>query len=213
MLLHGQPAAGILDAGCYPQGTDAFIHDVTGMLNRSGFDAQPRDQIMRWKYGKLVTNLRNALYALVGQNEQTAAVARELGAEAFACYERAGIDFASREESEARRTNASVGEISGSRRSGTSTWQSLARASGSSEVDYLNGEITLLGRLHGVPTPVNRAIQELANQAARKRWAPETCEMQTLMDAIERCRRAERRRPPSLETRPRGTRTSPRGIR
>ena len=32
-----------------------------------------------------------------------------------------------------------------------STWQSLARGSGV-ETDYLNGEIALLGRLHGVPT-------------------------------------------------------------
>ena len=27
------------------------------------------------------------------------------------------------------------------------------------ETDYLNGEIALLGRLHGIPTPVNEALQ------------------------------------------------------
>jgi 2-dehydropantoate 2-reductase len=51
-------------------------------------------------------------------------------------------------------------------RLGGSTWQSLARG-GSLETDYLNGEIALLGALHGVPTPVNRMLQEVAGQAAR----------------------------------------------
>ena len=45
-------------------------------------------------------------------------------------------------------------------RRGSSTWQSLARGAGGIEVDYLNGEIGLLGRLHGVPTPVNDAVQQ-----------------------------------------------------
>jgi lysophospholipase L1-like esterase len=37
----------------------------------------------------------------------------------------------------------------------------LARATGSIETDYLNGEIAMLGRLHGVPTPVNALLQDL----------------------------------------------------
>ena len=36
--------------------------------------------------------------------------------------------------------------------------------SGSIETDYLNGEIVLLGRLHGVPTPVNALLQQLSAQ-------------------------------------------------
>ncbi len=33
----------------------------------------------------------------------------------------------------------------------------------------LNGEISLLGRMHGVPTPLNDLLQRLANQYARER--------------------------------------------
>ena len=44
-----------------------------------------------------------------------------------------------------------------------STWQSIARGS-SHEVDFLNGEIVLLGRLHGVATPFNQAIQHAVGQ-------------------------------------------------
>ena len=40
----------------------------------------------------------------------------------------------------------------------SSTWQSLERKAGTTEVDYLNGEVVLLGRLHGVPTPVNTVL-------------------------------------------------------
>jgi ketopantoate reductase len=41
------------------------------------------------------------------------------------------------------------------------------------ETDYLNGEIALLGRLHGVPTPVNQALCQLADRVAREHGAPE----------------------------------------
>jgi 2-dehydropantoate 2-reductase len=40
---------------------------------------------------------------------------------------------------------------------------------GAIEAAYLNGEVVLLGRLHGVPTPVNEALQRLARTAARER--------------------------------------------
>jgi 2-dehydropantoate 2-reductase len=54
--------------------------------------------------------------------------------------------------------------IAGQARSGGSTWQSLARGTGSVEVDYLNGEIVLMGMLHGVPTPANAAMQRIARR-------------------------------------------------
>lgn len=37
--------------------------------------------------------------------------------------------------------------------------------------ERLNGEIALLGRLHGVPTPLNELLQHLANTFARERRA------------------------------------------
>ena len=47
------------------------------------------------------------------------------------------------------------------------TWQSLRRGTGAIETDYLTGEIVLLGRLHGVATPANEALQALAAEMAR----------------------------------------------
>ncbi|MFV2115658.1 ketopantoate reductase C-terminal domain-containing protein [Micromonospora sp. LOL_025] len=40
---------------------------------------------------------------------------------------------------------------------------------GHAETDHLNGEIVLLGRLHGVPTPVNAAVQLAVRRALRGR--------------------------------------------
>jgi 2-dehydropantoate 2-reductase len=59
------------------------------------------------------------------------------------------------------------------RRPGGSTFQSLARG-GTVEVDYLNGEIVLLGRLHDVPTPVNELLQRATHRAAAERTDPQT---------------------------------------
>jgi 2-dehydropantoate 2-reductase len=43
---------------------------------------------------------------------------------------------------------------------------------GAIEADYLNGEIVLLGREHGVPTPVNELPCRLANRMAREEPSP-----------------------------------------
>jgi len=51
-------------------------------------------------------------------------------------------------------------------------WQSLTRSTGSVETAYLNGEIVLLGRLHGVPTPVNELLQMIINEIARDGLPP-----------------------------------------
>ena len=68
------------------------------------------------------------------------------------------------EEDAAAAATCSGGAAGGRQsRPGASSWQSLARGTGSIEADYLNGEIVLLGRLHGVATPVNAALQRLAN--------------------------------------------------
>ena len=46
------------------------------------------------------------------------------------------------------------------------------RGTGDIEADYLNGEIVLLGRLHGVPTPLNATFQQLPNELAAARCEP-----------------------------------------
>jgi 2-dehydropantoate 2-reductase len=130
---------------------------------------------MRWKYNKLLGNLYNAVMALFGPGEEVPGTFRErLREEALACYAAAGIAYISDDEANARRDSVGVQlvAIEGQPRLSGSSWQSLYRGLGSIETDFLNGEIALLGRLHGVPTPCNAALQRLANRVARQRLKP-----------------------------------------
>ena len=70
---------------------------------------------------------------------------------------------------DAARADFTMSRLPGQEGTGGSSWQSLVRGTGSIEADHLNGEIVLLGRLHGVPTPVNAVLQRRARQAAATR--------------------------------------------
>ncbi|MEM8976847.1 MAG: ketopantoate reductase C-terminal domain-containing protein, partial [Pseudomonadota bacterium] len=45
--------------------------------------------------------------------------------------------------------------------------QSLIRGADTLETPYLNGEIALLARLHGVPAPLNAALTRLSSKLLR----------------------------------------------
>ncbi len=83
-------------------------------------------------------------------------------AEGEAALDAAGIPWTSEEEF--RGDRGGLAQTSRKDAGASSTWQSLARGAGSTEVDYLNGEIVLLGRLHGVATPANELVQRIVNQ-------------------------------------------------
>ncbi|MBV8960869.1 MAG: ketopantoate reductase family protein, partial [Actinobacteria bacterium] len=75
--------------------------------------------------------------------------------------------------------------INGERRGGGSSWQSLRRRTGSIEADYLNGEIVMLGRLHGVPTPANALLQQVANRMAADGAPPGSVDVEDLLAQLE----------------------------
>jgi 2-dehydropantoate 2-reductase len=163
-----QPIAGVIDVGRYPDGTGAHAEALCAVLQRAGFDSVPCADIMRWKRAKLLSNLANGIEALAGRASRESELAEAMRAEGRACYEAAELAYATEAERAARNAGYAVREIAGAARAGGSTWQSLQRGKRSVETDYLNGEIALLGRLHGVPTPINEAVQELVAEAARR---------------------------------------------
>ena len=166
------PITGLLDIGRYPEGVDDVAESVAAALGSATFESVPRPDIMRWKHAKLLMNLGNAIQALC-EPGGTKELIERVRAEGVAALTAAGIPFASDEEDAARRGDLlTMRPIAGTMRGGGSTWQSFARGTGSIETDHLNGEIVLLGRLHGVPTPVNALVQRLANDAARRRTPP-----------------------------------------
>ena len=169
---HRAPVVGILDLGRYPSGVDQPAEAIAATLSGSGFVSQALADIMRWKYTKLLLNLGNAIEVIVGPEARGGTLFAEARAEGAACLRAAGIDFASDAEDAARRADL-VPRPAGAPVGGSS-WQSMTRGTGNVEVDYLNGEIVMLGRLHGVATPVNEALQRLANELARSHAAPGT---------------------------------------
>jgi 2-dehydropantoate 2-reductase len=161
------PVTGLLDIGRYPTGVDGTAEALAAAFGEATFDSKARPDVMRWKYRKLEVNLGNALDAVAGSAGRSSPLVDRAVAEAEAVFVAAGIDRASQEEDMARRGDLlRMRAIGGERWEGGSSWQSLARGAGSIETDYLNGEIALLGRLHGVPTPVNDLLQRLAREAA-----------------------------------------------
>ena len=191
------PTTGILDIGRYPSGPDPaaespapgsastsrddLAHTVAAAFRRSTFLSEPRADIMRWKYRKLLMNLANAVEALCGSAARGSAIVDQARREGVECLNAAGIGFISDESDPSRREETlALRPIDGKKRGGGSTWQSLARGARNLETDYLNGEIVLLGRLHGIPTPANDMLQQLSKEAVLKGQSPATLPLAAL---------------------------------
>jgi 2-dehydropantoate 2-reductase len=172
---NGAPMTGLLHLGRYPSGTDAIADQIGADLAGSGFLAPVVADVMRWKYGKLLANVSNAIEAVCGHDAWLHAteLRRRVTAEGRAVLDAAGIAYArERESAELRADLVQILPVNGAERVGGSSWQSLTRGTGSIEADFLNGEIVLMGRERGIPVLVNEVLQRLANQAARDRRPP-----------------------------------------
>jgi len=158
------PVPGILDVGRFPAGTDDVTDRLAADLRSAGFESVPRADIMAWKYRKLVTNAVGDVSAVLpGEAEELKPTVR---AEAEAVLAAAGVPLVSQEADLARRGDLLQhrSDVDGP----NSLGQSLARGTPGTEVDHRAGEIVLLGRLHGVPTPVNERIQSAVHRATAR---------------------------------------------
>lgn len=168
--VHNTPQSGVCDIGRYPRGIDARAEVIAADFRDSSIHSDASDDIMARKYAKLLTNLTNGLEAASGRAALRSSLAERARAEASTVFAAAGI-VATR-ASDARWDGMSFEAVAGVERIGGSTMQSVARGLPTLETDDLNGEIVLLGRLHGVPTPVNQMLQRLAIRMIAERIAP-----------------------------------------
>lgn len=169
----GEPQFGYFDIGRYPHGHDADDARLAEAFEGSRITPFVLDDVMASKYKKLLHNVGNITQAALGRGVDTKEIGAALKQEAQAVYEAHGIQPRDGEKNEPERKDLMrFGTIEGIENIGGSTVQSLARGAGSVETDYLNGEISLMGRLAGVPTPVNDAMVRLGERMAREGMTP-----------------------------------------
>jgi 2-dehydropantoate 2-reductase len=166
------PVNAILDVGRYPVGIDETATRLAALI-----DSSPRllseadDDVMTKKYGKLLVNLGNVADAACGIAGRGASVVAAAIEEGKRAYEAAGIRWeqpAERVEHYKKRAEAMQFDFpEGDTFIGGSTWQSLMKGATTLETDYFNGEILMLGRLHGVETPTNEFLQQYAARLLR----------------------------------------------
>jgi len=196
VIASAAPFTGALHAGRYPSGTDSTIEAVCAALRESNFVCDADPNAMELKYRKLQLNLGNGLEVLTGRNAWGAGgalgeVTAKLREEAVAVFAAAGIRWTDPATYQKRVTDHYQSQpIDGEARAASSTLQSLMRGHTSVEVDFLNGEISLLGRLHGVPTPYNDVVRREAVATAAGRRPAGSMTVEDVV-ALAEARRAE----------------------
>ena len=160
--------------GCYPKGTDKLAEAVAVELRAASFIVKTSEDVIPYKWGKLMGNLNNAIDAITGvggreARELSQAAQKELS-DALA---KAGIRLVSQEQvgKEMPEVNAPLkGNLDTG--GGSSTWQSLTREQGSVETEFLNGEVVRLAKKVGLKSPVNEMLLRISQEMAAKHQKP-----------------------------------------
>ena len=187
VIIRGGPTSGMLHLGSVPAGReDDLLAAVSADLVAATFDAPRPADVMPWKYRKLISNLGNALQALVGAGGGTRSIAEAVEAEARAVLDEAHIDVTSdADEKAARAAGFTMRAVAGVPDDvGGSTWQSLQRGTGNVETDYLNGEIARIAHGLGREAPLNARLASLVRQAADRGQQPGAVTADELAEAL-----------------------------
>ncbi len=178
---YAAPVRGILEVGRFPHGATAFDPPLVEAFESAGYASARSDDVMAWKRQKLLMNLGNIVEAMCGREARGSNLVARARTEGIVAMEVAGLTRVGDAVDERRREILRTQPIAGDRRTGGSTWQSLARGR-ALETDYLNGEVALIGRTCGVQTPVNERLQRLG---ARWTGPPGSCDLASLEASFE----------------------------
>ncbi|MQY28733.1 ketopantoate reductase family protein [Nocardia aurantia] len=178
----GAAIAGVAagDPGTGAQALKTFVAD----LRAANFGIEPVADVRAYKAAKILHSVRNGVEVLAGDRPVKQAVGDALTAEARRVLAAAGIEHRETGDLILDPDQESFSAGSGVQRDRQSTWQSFARGAGGHEADYLNGEIALLARLHGVDAPLNTRLQQLLGRAARRGGGLEQPGLELLVEQL-----------------------------
>jgi 2-dehydropantoate 2-reductase len=180
------PKAGFFQVGALPArlAEDAeLVERLVADFTAAGYLAKSYDDITLTKSLKLLHNILNGVDVLEGTPEERAALSSALVEEAQTVYRDAGIASEFPEGLDVD-LGAALGlaSFTDSRAPRRSTWQSFARGA-SSEVDFLNGEIVLIARQHGLTAPLNERLQRVLGASHRLGEPPQTRHVSDVLSA------------------------------
>ncbi|HEY96564.1 MAG TPA: ketopantoate reductase family protein [Dehalococcoidia bacterium] len=172
--------------GKYPRGTDELAETAADSLRTAGYFVKTSDDVMPYKWGKLMANVGNAVGAITsGSWQDMMPVFHAVLEEAAKVVEKAGIKWISQEqiaEDWPEITAPLRGQLNTEAQS--STWQSLTRRQGSVETDFLNGEIVRLAERLGMEAPLNRKLIEITREMAVNHEPPGKYTLSQLSDIL-----------------------------
>lgn len=165
---------GSLVIGRYPQGTDQLTEDMAVKLRNCGYSVVVTADVMPYKWGKLVTNIANAVRAITdSKGEEVDFISRAVRQEFRNLLAKAGIRWVSPAEPPGERPEMTAPSGSGTDpESQSSTWQSLTRRQGSVETEFLNGEVVRLAKKLGEQAPINESLLRICKEMAVNREPP-----------------------------------------
>ncbi len=201
----------VIAIGKFPEGLDEVTTRVGTALSEAGFRITLDESVMPPKWGKLLLNLNNAVYALVDtwlQRAYTEPESRRFLAETMreglAVTRALGIrsrmgpgepdvpEFIERLESGSFGSPEAAG-LAPSRRTYPSTWQDVVLGRTGTEVEHFNGEIVKLGEQAGVRTPYNSTLLEMMRELLERRLQPGAFSLRDVQQRVQE--KIDERRP------------------
>jgi len=160
--------------GRYPRGTDELVEAVAERLRTAGYLIKTTQDIMPYKWGKLMANIGNAIGAITGGDwESSLSIFRAAMEEARDIVAKAGVEWISQEQV-AKEWPEITAPLRGSldTEAQSSTWQSLTRHQGSVETEFLNGEIVRIAERMGMKAPINKRLMIITWEMAANHEEP-----------------------------------------
>ncbi len=161
--------------GRYPQGTDELAEAVAEKMRRAGFLVKLSADVMPYKWGKLMLNVSNAINTITNvSGEAVRPIVSAARQEFNELLTQAGIRWITQEEiaKDLPEITAPLRGSTGPAEPRSSTWQSLTRQQGSTETEFLNGEVVRLAKKLGRQAPINEKLVRISQEMATNRELP-----------------------------------------